>query len=201
MQRALLELALLAMPAGVLGAFVLLRRLAFFTHALGVGTFPGAVVAAVDAVGVLLVSSLFVVPAAAARLLTRRLLPLAAVSSLLALLAAFIGLLVSFHTGTPPGATVAVAAAGIFLTAYTLRGLAEPRRRRRVALALAGGAVLLLAACGGGSGHAHGSQLDIAATTTQVSDWVRQIGGKDVHVTQLLKPLVDPHEFEPGPAD
>jgi ABC-type Mn2+/Zn2+ transport system permease subunit len=45
MQRALLELVLLAVPAGALGAFVVLRRLAFATHALGVGTFPGAVVA------------------------------------------------------------------------------------------------------------------------------------------------------------
>src|SRR5438552_17907391 len=45
MQRALLELVLLALPAGALGAFILLRKLAFATHALGVGTFPGAVVA------------------------------------------------------------------------------------------------------------------------------------------------------------
>src|SRR5262245_21572812 len=45
MQRALLELVVLAVPAGVLGAFVVLRRLAFSTHALGVGTFPGVVVA------------------------------------------------------------------------------------------------------------------------------------------------------------
>src|SRR5438094_10120950 len=61
MQRALLELALLAVPAGALGAFVLLRRLAFFTHALGVGTFPGVVAAAgigVSAVGGGLVSAL-----------------------------------------------------------------------------------------------------------------------------------------------
>jgi ABC-type Zn uptake system ZnuABC Zn-binding protein ZnuA len=45
MQRALVETGLLAIAAGALGAFVTLRRLAFATHALGVGTFPGAVVA------------------------------------------------------------------------------------------------------------------------------------------------------------
>jgi ABC-type Mn2+/Zn2+ transport system permease subunit len=45
MQHALAELALLAVAGGALGAFVVLRRLAFATHALGVGTFPGAVVA------------------------------------------------------------------------------------------------------------------------------------------------------------
>lgn len=46
MQRALLEVALLAIPAGLLGAWVVLRRLAFYTHAVGTATFPGLVVAA-----------------------------------------------------------------------------------------------------------------------------------------------------------
>ncbi|HEX2084534.1 MAG TPA: metal ABC transporter permease [Solirubrobacteraceae bacterium] len=45
MQRALLEVALLAFPAGVLGTWIVLRRLAFFTHAAGSATFPGLVVA------------------------------------------------------------------------------------------------------------------------------------------------------------
>ena len=45
MQRALLEVALLAAPAGVLGTWIVLRRLAFFTHAAGSATFPGLVVA------------------------------------------------------------------------------------------------------------------------------------------------------------
>jgi ABC-type Zn uptake system ZnuABC Zn-binding protein ZnuA/ABC-type Mn2+/Zn2+ transport system permease subunit len=334
MQRALLELALLAAPAGALGAFVVLRRLAFFTHALGVGTFPGVVVAAgvgvaafggglvsalmlalglatlqrrrdldpaaatglllagalalgsllvsnvfgsgaevdtllfgslfgitdgdlvrsgvvaaavvlgvaliwrgaivvafdrdtaralgfrpgrydlvlfcllaatvvaaVDAVGVLLVSSLFVVPAAAARLLTQRLVPLVVASALTALACAVVGLVVSFHTDAPPGATVAVVAAGAFLVAYAVRGLAEPWRRRRLALALTAVAVAVLAACGGNGGRSADGRIEVVATTTQVADWVRQVGGSHVTVTQLLKPLVDPHEFEPGPSD
>src|SRR5215207_235677 len=46
MQRAWLELALLAVPAGVLGTMVVLRRLAFATHAFATGAFPGVVVAA-----------------------------------------------------------------------------------------------------------------------------------------------------------
>jgi manganese/iron transport system permease protein len=46
MQRALLEVGLLAVPAGLLGTWVVLRRLAFFTHAAGSATFPGLVVAA-----------------------------------------------------------------------------------------------------------------------------------------------------------
>ena len=45
MQRALVEIALLAVPAGLLGTWIVLRRLAFFTHAAGSATFPGLVVA------------------------------------------------------------------------------------------------------------------------------------------------------------
>src|SRR5215210_3656128 len=45
MQRALVEIGLLAVLAGVLGAWIVLRRLAFFTHAVGTAAFPGLVVA------------------------------------------------------------------------------------------------------------------------------------------------------------
>ena len=45
MQRALVEIALLAVLAGVLGAWIVLRRLAFFTHSVGTAAFPGLVVA------------------------------------------------------------------------------------------------------------------------------------------------------------
>jgi manganese/iron transport system permease protein len=45
LQRAVLELALLAVPAGVLGSWIVLRRLAFFTHAVGTVSFPALVLA------------------------------------------------------------------------------------------------------------------------------------------------------------
>lgn len=45
MQRALWEILLLSVPAGVLGAWVVMRRLAFMSHALGHVTFPAVVVA------------------------------------------------------------------------------------------------------------------------------------------------------------
>jgi ABC-type Mn2+/Zn2+ transport system permease subunit len=44
-QRALLEMLLLAVPAGLLGSWIVLRRLAFFTHAVGTVSFPALVVA------------------------------------------------------------------------------------------------------------------------------------------------------------
>lgn len=46
MQRALVAVVALAIAGGLLGTWVVLRRLAFFTHAIGSATFPGLVVAA-----------------------------------------------------------------------------------------------------------------------------------------------------------
>jgi ABC-type Mn2+/Zn2+ transport system permease subunit len=45
MQRALVESLLLAALAGVLGSWIVLRRLAFFTHGVGTAAFPGLVLA------------------------------------------------------------------------------------------------------------------------------------------------------------
>jgi ABC-type Mn2+/Zn2+ transport system permease subunit len=50
MREALVELVLLAVAGGTLGAWIVLRRLAFFSHAAGSATFPGLVAA--DAAGV-----------------------------------------------------------------------------------------------------------------------------------------------------
>jgi manganese/iron transport system permease protein len=49
MRTALAELALLGVAGGLLGTWVVLRRLAFFSHAVGTATFPGLVIA--DAAG------------------------------------------------------------------------------------------------------------------------------------------------------
>jgi ABC-type Mn2+/Zn2+ transport system permease subunit len=50
LRDALVELVLLGVAGGVLGAWIVLRRLAFFSHAVGSATFPGLVAA--DAAGV-----------------------------------------------------------------------------------------------------------------------------------------------------
>jgi ABC-type Mn2+/Zn2+ transport system permease subunit len=50
LRTAVAELLLLAVAGGLLGGLIVLRRLAFFTHAVGGATFPGLVVA--DAAGI-----------------------------------------------------------------------------------------------------------------------------------------------------
>ncbi|MEV0902807.1 metal ABC transporter substrate-binding protein [Actinoplanes sp. NPDC049802] len=68
-------------------------------------------------------------------------------------------------------------------------------------------ATTALAACGSGTPEAgassatSGPKLAVVATTPEVADFVRNIGGADVAVTQIVKPNVDPHDYEPTPAD
>ncbi|HEY5154665.1 MAG TPA: metal ABC transporter substrate-binding protein [Acidimicrobiales bacterium] len=85
--------------------------------------------------------------------------------------------------------------------------MAWPRRLRISLLGV--GVVLALGACsstrstiGGDGGTANGSaKVKVAATTTQVADFARVIGGDCVEVYGILKPNVDPHDYEPSPAD
>jgi ABC-type Zn uptake system ZnuABC Zn-binding protein ZnuA len=41
----------------------------------------------------------------------------------------------------------------------------------------------------------------VVATTTQMQDLVKNVGGDQVNTIGILKPNVDPHEFEPSPSD
>src|SRR5881296_1497882 len=44
-------------------------------------------------------------------------------------------------------------------------------------------------------------KLRISAFSTILTEIAQQVGGKKVQVTGHVKPGVDPHEFEPKPAD
>jgi zinc/manganese transport system substrate-binding protein len=57
--------------------------------------------------------------------------------------------------------------------------------------------LVMLAACGGSPG----GRPTVVATTTQLADVAREIGGDAVDVHQILQPNTDPHEYEPRPAD
>ncbi len=46
-----------------------------------------------------------------------------------------------------------------------------------------------------------GPKVRVVATTTQVADFARVVGGDCVDVYGVLKPNVDPHDYEPSPAD
>lgn len=98
------------------------------------------------------------------------------------------------------------------------KGIGQRQIGRRTALRgiAASVGVALLAACGGkrnGSSAATaptnaaaatippGRQVAAAATTTQIQDFVKNVGGDRVTVAGILKPNVDPHDYEPTVAD
>ncbi len=65
----------------------------------------------------------------------------------------------------------------------------------------AAGSILALAACGDGDAGATGDRPVVVATTTQVADLARNVGGDRADVRALLRPEADPHDYEPRPSD
>jgi ABC-type Zn uptake system ZnuABC Zn-binding protein ZnuA/ABC-type Mn2+/Zn2+ transport system permease subunit len=158
-----------------------------------------AMVAALTVVGALLVAALFVVPAITARLLTDRLLKWQLFSIGLVALEGTAGLWLSVKTNAPPGATIACVAGTTFAAVAAGRSLARVPRSAAIAAAL-GALALLVAGCGSESSGEDG-QVKVVATTTQVADFVREVGGEAVEVSQIIQPNSDPHDYEPRPSD
>ena len=159
-----------------------------------------AVTAALSTIGALLVAALFVVPALTARLFTRRMLTWQLASVVLVAVEGIAGLWLSVETDAPPGATIAVLSGAVFCLAALTRPLAHARRRPALGLATLALAGLFAAGCGSGSGAREG-QVEVVATTTQIGDFAREVGGDAVAVDQILQPNTDPHEYEPRPSD
>ena len=61
-------------------------------------------------------------------------------------------------------------------------------------------AACLMAGCGTGSTPGRSDGLAVVATTTQLGDFARAVGGARASVTQLLQPNADPHDYEPTPS-
>jgi ABC-type Zn uptake system ZnuABC Zn-binding protein ZnuA len=79
------------------------------------------------------------------------------------------------------------------------------RTARSIAALVSLAGMLALGATGCGSGDSTsatgGAEVAAVATTTQVADMVRAVGGDRVDVEQLLQPNSDPHGYEPRPSD
>jgi ABC-type Zn uptake system ZnuABC Zn-binding protein ZnuA/ABC-type Mn2+/Zn2+ transport system permease subunit len=159
-----------------------------------------AVVASLSAIGALLATSLFVVPAATVRLWTQRLAVWQLASIALAAGQGIAGLWLSVELNTPPGPTVAVMGGALFALSLLRRRIAAVGRGRALPIAAGLALALVLAGCGSGSTAGH-SGPDVVATTTQIGDWVRVVAGDAADVHQILHPNTDPHEYEPRPDD
>lgn len=79
-----------------------------------------AIVVAVQGLGNLLVLALFVGPAAAARNLSRRIVPMIAIALAIAIIAGLAGLYLSYYAGTAGGASVALAIVVAYLVSLPM---------------------------------------------------------------------------------
>jgi ABC-type Zn uptake system ZnuABC Zn-binding protein ZnuA/ABC-type Mn2+/Zn2+ transport system permease subunit len=159
-----------------------------------------ATTAALSAVGALLATALFVVPAATTRLWSRRILPWQVATVALVAVEATAGLWLSVKTDAPPGATIGVLGSVVFALAAMMRHVRRPGRRFAAVAAVL--SLAALAGCGTpGSDGSSPSRLDVVATTTQLGDFTREVGGSRVDVHQILKTGSDPHDYEPRPSD
>jgi ABC-type Zn uptake system ZnuABC Zn-binding protein ZnuA/ABC-type Mn2+/Zn2+ transport system permease subunit len=159
-----------------------------------------ATTAALSVIGALLVAALFVVPALTVRLFIERMRTWQLGSIALVAVEGTAGLWLSVKTDAPPGATIAVVSGAVFALSAGVRALARAPRAPVLAAAGLVAAALFGAGCSSGSGAANG-QLQVVATTTQIGDFVRAVGGNAVAVDQILQPNTDPHEYEPRPSD
>jgi ABC-type Zn uptake system ZnuABC Zn-binding protein ZnuA/ABC-type Mn2+/Zn2+ transport system permease subunit len=158
-----------------------------------------ATTAALSVIGALLVAALFVVPAATARLFTNRMLAWQIASVGLVAVEGTAGLWLSVKTNAPPGATIATLSGAVFALVAGARALSRPVLRRAAVPAAVAAAALLAGCATSSSGDS--DQLHVVATTTQIGDFVREVGGSAVDVGQILQPNTDPHEYEPRPSD
>jgi ABC-type Mn2+/Zn2+ transport system permease subunit len=89
-----------------------------------------AIVVAVQGLGNLLVVAVFVGPAAAARNLTDRIVPMFALASAIAVLAGLAGLYLSYYAGTAGGASVALAIVAAYAVSLAAARLGALRSRK-----------------------------------------------------------------------
>ncbi|MBV7432422.1 anchored repeat-type ABC transporter permease subunit [Dermabacteraceae bacterium P13115] len=79
-----------------------------------------SVVMSIQTIGNILVLALLVTPAAAARMLTDRLVPMMAMAALIGAVSAFVGLYLSWAWDVPTGATIVLVVTAVFLLAWLL---------------------------------------------------------------------------------
>ncbi len=173
-------------------------------EALLLATIALAVAATLPLAGALMGAALLVVPAATARVLTDNRAHLTQLTLALALTEGVSGLYLALVLDLPPGAMIATIAGATFAVAAV--AVVAGRRGSRAFGPIAAAVLLALmavsvAGCGSNGGDGDGETPVVVATTTQVGDLARQVGGDGVRVKALLAPGVDPHEYEPSPSD
>jgi ABC-type Zn uptake system ZnuABC Zn-binding protein ZnuA/ABC-type Mn2+/Zn2+ transport system permease subunit len=154
-----------------------------------------AAIVALRGVGNVLLAALLLGPPAIARQLCASFRSMCAVGAAIGAASGIAGLYWSWYENVGAGAAIVLVIAAL----YGLVAVVRVARLRRPALA-AGliAAALALAGCGGGEDD---GRLRVVATTMQLQDFARQVGGDRVRVDGILGPDAEPHEYEPTPSD
>jgi ABC-type Zn uptake system ZnuABC Zn-binding protein ZnuA/ABC-type Mn2+/Zn2+ transport system permease subunit len=154
-----------------------------------------AAIVALRAVGNVLVAALLLGPPLIARHVTRSFASMCLAAAAVGAAAGIAGLYWSWYENVGAGAAIVLVVAAL----YALVALASlARRLRPVGTAGVLVSVLALAGCGDSSDS---SKPRVVATTMQLQDIARQVGGGDVDVHGILGPDAEPHEYEPRPSD
>jgi len=161
-----------------------------------------AVVATLASVGALLTGAILILPAATTRLVTNRLPQWQIATAALAAAEGVTGMNIAYQLNLPPGPAIAVLGGLTFVLVLAVRHLLR-LGALRPGLAVAGAVLVTLIAAGCGDSASSGDRekLNVAATTTQIGDLVRQVGGSTVNVNQILQPNSEAHDYQPRPDD
>lgn len=61
--------------------------------------------------------------------------------------------------------------------------------------------LLSFSGCGAKTQEQEDGKLEVVATIFPLYDFARAVGGEDIHLTMLMKPGMEVHNFDPSPAD
>jgi ABC-type Mn2+/Zn2+ transport system permease subunit/ABC-type Zn uptake system ZnuABC Zn-binding protein ZnuA len=157
-----------------------------------------AAIVALRAVGNVLVAALLLGPPLVARQVTRSFAAMCVVSAVVGAGAGIAGLYWSWYENVGAGAAIVLVIAALYVLVATASLARRLRPLAPTAAAAAVAAIVLLAGCGGSDDP---DRPQVVATTMQLQDMARQVGGDDVEVDGILGPDAEPHEYEPKPSD
>lgn len=157
-----------------------------------------AAIVALRAVGNVLVAALLLGPPLIARHLARSFAGMVGSAAAIGAAAGVAGLYWSWHADVGAGAAIVLVIAAVYGLVAAAAFAWRRAPARRLALAAAAGAALLAGCSGDSSGS---DRVQVAATTMQLQDMTRQVGGDLVQVEGILGPDAEPHEYEPRPSD
>ncbi|WP_373768953.1 metal ABC transporter solute-binding protein, Zn/Mn family [Weissella soli] len=167
------------------------------------------IVISLQAVGVILVTALLVTPAATARLLTKRFVPMMITASGIGMFSALIGLYISYTANVPSGPAIVVTSAVMFMMAMFVYRVKKHGVMQKI-MTLSVVASLVIAALVGwqlqqrhpvSAGYDGQGRLNVVSSFSIINSMVTDIGGKYVNAHTITAIGADQHDYSPTTTD